>query len=126
MKIVINGETFEYDGAKQPMSEALAIEGAYKRRYVQWQEDLAAGSMEAYCVLVWVIWRRDGRSVPYEDIIEGRADFDLNELLQSMLEAAAAAKPGGAEGSEPDPTGPPAPDGTPGTPNDTKASSAST
>ena len=95
------------------MSEALAIEAAYKRRYVQWQEDLAAGSMEAYCVLVWVIWRRDGRSVPYEDIIEGRADFDLNELLQSMLDAAETAQP--AEEGEPDPTGPPAPDGTPGT-----------
>jgi len=33
IKIVINGETFEYDGEKQPVHEALWIEHVYKRRY---------------------------------------------------------------------------------------------
>ena len=41
-KIVIDGETFDYDPQKQPMSEALAIEEVYGQRYAQWQQDLAA------------------------------------------------------------------------------------
>jgi hypothetical protein len=107
MKIVLAGESFEYDGSKAPMSEALAIERVYERRYAEWQADLAAGSAKAMCVLAWLIWRRDGRDVPFEDILDGKADFDLVEMLESMTEAAEAAAA--------DPTGPPDPAGTPGT-----------
>ena len=118
MKIVLGGETFEYDGSKAPMSEALAIERVYERRYAEWQSDLAAGSAKAMCVLAWLIWRRDGREVPFEDIIDGKADFDLVEMLESMAESAAAE-------AAPDPTGTPDPAGTPGTGTSTSASSRS-
>jgi hypothetical protein len=120
VKVTINGESFDYDGAKHPMSEALAIEDVYKRRYAEWQDDLSAGSARALCVLAWIIWRRDGRDVPFEDIIGGKADFDLMEMLASMAEAAEA------EAAEPDPTPPSAPAGTRSTRRGTKASSAST
>ena len=60
MKVVIAGMAYEYDGSKAPMSEALAIEHVYKRRYAEWQSDLAAGSARAMCVLAWIILRRDG------------------------------------------------------------------
>jgi len=100
-KVVINGETFDYDGDKAPMSEALAIEDVYKRRYVEWQADLQAGSAKAMAVLAWIIWRRDGREVPFEDIISGRADFDLGEMINSILESAKAEQEG-----EPDPQTP--------------------
>jgi hypothetical protein len=109
VKIVLGGETYEYDGTKAPMSEALAIEHVYKRRYAEWQSDLAAGSAKAMCVLAWVIWRRDGRDVPFEDILDGKADFDLLEMLTSMAEAAEA-----EAAAEADPTAPSAPAGTPG------------
>jgi hypothetical protein len=109
VKIVLAGETFEYDGSKAPMSEALAIERVYERRYAEWQTDLAAGSAKAMCVLAWLIWRRDGREVPFEDILDGKADFDLMEMLESMSESAEAEKAAAA-----DPTGPPDPAGTPG------------
>ena len=108
MKITIAGETFEYDGKRAPMSEALAIEDVYERRYAEWQADLAAGSAKAMCVLAWLIWRRDGRDVPFEDIIDGKVDFDLAEMLNSMAESAEA-------DAEADPTESPAPAGTPGT-----------
>ncbi len=97
------------------MSEALAIEHVYKRRYAEWQEDLTAGSAKAICVLAWLIWRRDGRDVPFEDILSGAADFDLNEMMQSMAEAAKAAA-AEAEAQGPTTTGAsPDPDGTPTT-----------
>ena len=109
MKIVLGGETFEYDGSRAPMSEALAIERVYERRYAEWQADLAAGSAKAMCVLAWLIWRRDGRDVPFEDILDGKADFDLAEMLESMAESAEAEKAAAA-----DPTGPQDPAGIPG------------
>ena len=121
MKIVLAGETYDYDGSKAPMSEALAIERVYERRYAEWQTDLAAGSAKAMCVLAWLIWRRDGRDVPFDDILDGKADFDLMEMLESMAESAEAEKAAAA-----DPTGPPDPAGTRTTRRSTKASSAST
>jgi hypothetical protein len=89
-KVVINGEAFDWDGKKAPMSEALWIEDNYKRRYVEWQDDLQAGSAKAFALLACLIWRRDGRDVPYEDIISGKADFDLGEMINSLLESAQA------------------------------------
>jgi hypothetical protein len=119
LKIVLAGETYEYDGSKAPMSEALAIERVYERRYAEWQSDLAAGSAKAMCVLAWIIWRRDGRDVPFEDIIDGTADFDLLEMLTSMAEAAEAE----AKAAEADPTAESAPAGTRSTGTGTSRSS---
>ena len=119
MKITIAGTVYEYDGTKTPMSEALAIEGVYKRRYAEWQEDLSAGSAKAMCVLAWVILRRDGTDVPFDDILSGTFDFDLNEMLTSMAAAAEAEQ---AEAPT-DPTVSPAPAGTPGTGTGTSPSS---
>ena len=113
-KIIIDGETFDYDGQKQPMSEALAIEGVYGARYAQWQDDLWAGSAKAMCALAWIIWRRDGRDVAYEDIIGGKVDFDLGEMLRSIIDAAEATA-AEAKAAEADPTVPPDPAGTAGT-----------
>jgi hypothetical protein len=116
LKVVINGEAFEWDGTKAPMSEALAVEKVYERRYAEWQTDLSAGSAKALCVLAWLIWRRDGRDVPFGDILDGKADFDLMEMMNSLAESAEA------EG-EPDPTVSPDPDGTHGIGTDTSPSS---
>lgn len=100
------------------MSEALAVERVYERRYAEWQADLSAGSAKALCVLAWLIWRRDGRDVPFGDIIDGKADFDLMEMMGSLAEAAEA------EGTaEADPTPPSAPAGTRGTGTATSRSS---
>jgi hypothetical protein len=121
VKIVLGGETFEWDGTKAPMSEALAIEGVYGRRYAEWQSDLEAGSAKAFCVLAWIIWRRDGRDVPFGDILSGKADFDFQEMLGSMAEAAAAE----AKATEADPTEESDPAGTPGTGTATSESSPS-
>ena len=74
------------------MSEALWVEHVYKRRYAEWQEDLSAGSAKAMCVLACLIWRRDGRDVPLQDLLDGTVDFDLMEMLTSMADAAKEAE----------------------------------
>ena len=103
------------------MSEALWVEHVYKRRYAEWQEDLSAGSAKAMCVLACLIWRRDGRDVPLQDLLDGTVDFDLMEMLTSMAEAAEAEK--GEAGAEADPTPPSAPAGTRSTGTGTSRSS---
>lgn len=134
MKIVVAGETFDYDGAKQPMSEALWVEHVYKRRYAEWQSDLEAGSVKALAMLACLIWRRDGRDVStsFTDILDGTIDFDLNEMLQSMADAAAAeaeareaAEKADKGTANPTPASSP-PAGSRGTRKNTKTSSAST
>jgi hypothetical protein len=122
MKVILNGEAFDFDGLSMPMSEAMALEKAWGRRYAEWQAELEAGTLEAFCVMAWLIWRRDGRDVELRDILEGRADFDLGELLASFakaraeLEAEAVPTSGAAPRT--------APAGTPRTRNGTRASSA--
>jgi hypothetical protein len=86
-KIRINGEAFDYDQSHHPMSEALAIEQATGMRYVDWENELAAGSMKAMCAFVWLVWRRHGRDVPLDDILSGKVEIDLAELLQSLMES---------------------------------------
>lgn len=120
MKVVIAGMAYEYDGQRAPMSEALAIEKIYERRYAEWQSDLAAGSAKAMCVLAWIILRRDGTEVPFENIIDGTFDFDLVEMLTSMAESAEAEAAAAA-----DPTEESAPAGTHTTGTDTSGSSPS-
>lgn len=100
-KVTIGGETFEYDSGKAPMSEALWVEDVYKRRYVEWQDDLQAGSAKAMCVLACLIWRRDGRDVPLQDILDGKVDFDLGEMIQSILESAKAEADAGPDPQTP-------------------------
>lgn len=102
MKVVLAGETFEFDDSKRAMSEALAIEGLYKHKYIQWQQDLAVGELEAWCMYAWLVWRRDGRNVDYDDIKSGEVDFDLEEFAGSIVAGRKKDEPE----SEPDPTEP--------------------
>lgn len=122
MKITINGEHFDFDGSKKPMSEALAVEKAWGRRYAEWEQELAAGSAEALCVFAWIVWRRDGRDVALADILEGKTDFDFGEFMRS-LNAGAAAEGEAEPGPPPIPGGSPGPDGTATTPAGTRGRS---
>ena len=122
MKVSIDGQVYEYDGTKAPMHEALWIEHVYKRNYGQWQIDLSEGSAKAFIMLACLIWRREGRNVDtaYQDVLDGKTDFDLNEMSRSMAESALAEEKAQAEA---DPTPSPAPAGTPGTGTGTLPSS---
>ena len=128
MKVTLGGEKFDYDGTKKPMSEALAIEKEWGRRYAQWEQELEAGSAEAFCVLAWVIWRRDGRDVKLADILDGTVDFDLGEMLGSFAVAAQEQAEAAEAGADPTiSAGSPDPAGTdttpPGTPGRSRKSS---
>lgn len=103
-KIRINGEAFDWDSDHHPMSEALAIEQATGLRYVDWENELGAGSMKAMCAFVWLVWRRNGRDVSYTDIVDGKVEIDLAELLESLMDSRQQ-----DETPDPTPGAPPAP-----------------
>jgi hypothetical protein len=79
-KVTINGEVFEWDPSRKPMSEALALETGLKCRYVDWETELQAGQARAMCGFIWLVWCRAGRDVSLEDILAGKVEIDLNEL----------------------------------------------
>jgi hypothetical protein len=98
VKITISGEAFEYDMDSRLLSEALAIEKAWGRRYAEFQHELAAGSAEGWAVLAWAVWRRAGREVELQDILDGKVDFDHTEMVRSVNVAAAEEAQAAAEG----------------------------
>ena len=94
-KVRINGERFDYDFSSQPLAEMLALEKALKTTYGQWSADRQAGSARALAGLIWLVWRRNGREIPFEDIESGKVPLDLADF---DIEDA---------GEEPGPTKPP-------------------
>jgi hypothetical protein len=108
-KVTINGEVFQWDPTRRPMSEALAIEHALKVRYADWEQDVQSGSAFALCGFIWLLWRRDGRDIPFDDIVSGKVDIDLGDFAIEMEPG----EPGyeEAQGGGTDPTNP-APEAT--------------
>src|SRR5215469_10053462 len=121
-KIRINGENFDFDGTKAPMSEALEIERVLGIRYAQWEEDLGAGSMRAMAGFVWKVWHRDGRDISLQDIVDGKVEVELSELLESLMEVARERE----EQAEEDPKDPMAPSATGTAPGGTPTTATST
>lgn len=119
MKIILNGEAYDFDGASAPMSEAMAVERESGRSYTEWQSQLQAGALWAFCVLAWIVWRRDGRDVPLQDLLDGKIDFDLGAMLISFT----AAQEAETAGEDPTTGTAPVPDGTVTTPGGTRRSS---
>lgn len=111
MKVTIDGQVYDYDRTKEPMSEALWVEDVYGRKYAEWRDDMGAGSARAWCMLACLILRRNGRDVTLDDISSGKFDFDFAEFLASTVETSDGE--GGADPTTPGES--PGPDGTPTT-----------
>jgi hypothetical protein len=127
VKVTIDGQVYEYDGRKGPVHEALWIEDVYKRNYGQWQQDMAEGSARAFIMLACLIWRREGRDVEtaYQDVLDGKIGFDIDEMVRSMAESALAEEKARAEADPTTPGESPDPAGSPGTGTGTSGSSPS-
>ena len=79
-KVTIGGEVFEFDLARKPMAEALAIEEGLKIPYAQYEEGLRTGTARSVAGLIWAVWHRNGREVALADILSGAVDVDLETL----------------------------------------------
>jgi hypothetical protein len=79
-RIGINGEFFEFDRNHKPMSEMLALEEATGLAYGEWEAGLDKGSARSLAALAWLVWKRDGRDVPFADVVSGAVELNLGSF----------------------------------------------
>jgi len=80
LKVTINGEVFDFDPTRKPLAEALAVEKALGMPYARYEEGLRDGSARSVAGFIWLVWRRNGRDVPFADIESGAVNVDLDTL----------------------------------------------
>jgi hypothetical protein len=79
-KVTINGEVFDWDPSRRPLSEALAIEAGLQIPYVQYREELAQNTTRAVATYIWLVWHRAGRDVALADMLAGKVEVDLGAI----------------------------------------------
>jgi hypothetical protein len=79
-KVRVNGEFFEWDPDNKPMAEMLALEKALDTTYGEWLDGLVKFSARSLAGLIWLLWRRAGRDVPFADIESGAVGINVAEV----------------------------------------------
>lgn len=75
MKISVDGEVYEFDTNRILNTEAIALQKVTGMTVAEWGKACDAGDAYALTAMVWLVWRRNGRDVPFDDV-----EFDLNSL----------------------------------------------
>lgn len=74
-KVTIDGQVYNYDPNRMLNTEAIALQKVTGLRMNEWGDALKEGDAFALTGLVWLLWRRDGREVPF-DMVE----FDIGSI----------------------------------------------
>lgn len=75
MKITIEGQVFEYDPNRMLNTEAIALQKVTGMKMADWAKALAEGDVFAVTGLVWLMYRREGRDVRFDEV-----EFDLGTM----------------------------------------------
>lgn len=100
MKITVAGQVYEYDPERLLNTEAIALQRHTGFTPPEFGERLGKGDAIAMTGLVWLLWRREGKHVRWEDVEFDFADFQVDtEDEEAEVEAEAAPNPpdGGQE-----------------------------
>lgn len=76
MKITIAGESYEYNPDRLLNTEAIALQKVTGMRPPEFGKALEQGDAIALTGLVWLIWRRNGHEVAFDDV-----EFDFGDLV---------------------------------------------
>jgi len=97
-KVTVDGQVFDYDPSKMLNTEAIALQKVTGMRIADWTKALTEGDAYALTGLVWLLWRRNGREVAFDDV-----EFDIGSLdLQDDEPPAEPEVPtGAADAAEP-------------------------
>lgn len=98
-KVTVDGQVYDYDPAKMLNTEAIALQKVTGMRVTEWTTALQEGDAYALTGLVWLLWRRNGRDVPFDEV-----EFDIGALDLADDEPAEPVDPtppAVAEGDEP-------------------------
>jgi len=80
LKVTIKGEVFPFDNERYPVSEAIELESKLGMPFHAWKTALASGSVKALAGFVWLVLKRNGHAVPWEDIVSGAYDLAENDV----------------------------------------------
>jgi len=75
LHVTVNGETFKYEADKLLNTEAIALQKVTGMRMPEWTKNLQDGDAYALTGLIWLLWRRNGRDTPFDEV-----EFDLGSL----------------------------------------------
>jgi hypothetical protein len=76
MKLVVEGQAYEFDQGRLTVKEARLIKGATGFTVNAWQQALGELDADAVAALVWLLRRRNGElGLAFDDV-----DFDLSSL----------------------------------------------
>jgi hypothetical protein len=96
-KVTIDGQAYDYDPNRMLNTEAIALQKVTGMKMQEWTTALTEGDAFALTGLVWLLWRRNGREVAFDEV-----EFDIGQLDLTADDE-----------DEPDPTPPAEPDDEP-------------
>lgn len=79
MKITVEGQVYDYDPSKMLNTEAIALQKVTGMRVPEWTKALTEGDAYALTGLVWLVWRRDGREVAFDEVVFDVGSLDLQD-----------------------------------------------
>lgn len=74
-KVTIDGQVFDYDPTRMLNTEAIALQKVTGMRMQEWSSALTEGDAFALTGLAWLLWRRAGREVSFDEV-----EFDIGSL----------------------------------------------
>jgi len=75
-KVTIDGQVFDYDPTRMLNTEAIALQKVTGMRMQEWTTALTEGDAFALTGLVWLLFRRDGRDVAFDQV-----EFDMGSIV---------------------------------------------
>ena len=108
LKVTIKGVVYPFDGERYPVSEAIELEEKLGMSFHAWRSALNSGSVKALAGFVWLVLKRNGQNVPWQDIVTGAyelsdSDVDIEQEGGEDPTPAPSSRPGGST-SEPSPS----------------------
>ena len=74
-KVTIDGQVFDYEPSKMLNTEAIALQKVTGMRMSEWTTALQEGDAFALTGLVWLLYRREGREMPFDEV-----EFDIGSI----------------------------------------------
>jgi hypothetical protein len=74
-KVTVDGQVYDYDPSKMLNTEAIALQKVTGMTVPEWTTALQTGDAYALTGLVWLVYRRNGREVAFDEV-----EFDIGGL----------------------------------------------
>jgi hypothetical protein len=74
-KVTVDGQVYDYDPERMLNTEAIALQKVTGFTISEWLKALQKEDAFALTALVWLLWRRSGREVEFDEV-----EFDIGQL----------------------------------------------